>query len=45
MSAKFSKYAKRIKLKLVAGYMDGKVLEVEDVAKIATLPLDRQNQK
>ena len=48
MSAKIlSKYAKSgKKLKLVAGYMDGKVLEAEDVAKIATLPtLDEARAK
>ena len=48
MSAKIlSKYAKSgKKLKLVAGYMDGKVLEAEDVAKIATLPtLDEPRAK
>ena len=48
MSAKIlAKYAKRgSKLKLVAGYMDGKVLEAEDVAKIATLPtLDEARAK
>ena len=48
MSAKvLSKYAKSgKKLKLVSGYMDGKVLEAEDVAKIATLPtLDEARAK
>ena len=48
MSAKIlSKYAKSgKKLKLVAGYMDGKVSEAEDVAKIATLPtLDEARAK
>ena len=40
MSAKIlAKYAKKgSNLKIVAGFMDGKVLEAEDVAKIATLP-------
>ena len=40
MSAKIlAKYAKSgSSLKLVAGYMEGKVLGAEDVAKIATLP-------
>ena len=48
MSAKIlAKYAKTgSKLKLVAGYMDGKVLRAEDVAKIATLPtLDEARAK
>ncbi len=48
MSAKIlSKYAKSgSNLKIVAGYMDGKVLEAEDVAKIATLPtLDEARAK
>ena len=48
MSAKIlAKYAKSgSKLKLVAGYMDGKVLAAEDVAKIATLPtLDEARAK
>tara|TARA_S200000501_G_scaffold363630_1_gene394758 strand:- start:585 stop:1097 length:513 start_codon:yes stop_codon:yes gene_type:complete len=48
MSAKIlAKYAKSgSKLKLVAGYMDGKVLEADDVAKIATLPtLDEARAK
>ena len=48
MSAKIlAKYAKSgSKLKLVAGYMDGKVLGAEDVAKIATLPtLDEARAK
>ncbi len=48
MSAKIlAKYAKTgSKLKLVAGYMDGKVLGAEDVAKIATLPtLDEARAK
>ena len=48
MSAKIlSKYAKSgSSLKIVAGYMDGKVLEAEDVAKIATLPtLDEARAK
>ncbi len=48
MSAKIlAKYAKSgAKLKLVAGYMDGKVLEAADVAKIATLPtLDEARAK
>ena len=42
-----SKYAKSgSSLKIVAGYMDGKVLEAEDVAKIATLPtLDEARAK
>ena len=40
MSAKIlAKYAKKgSNLKIVAGFMDGQVLEAEDVAKIATLP-------
>ena len=48
MSAKIlAKYAKSgSSLKLVAGYMDGKVLGAEDVAKIATLPtLDEARAK
>ncbi len=40
MSAKIlSKYAKsNSPLKIIAGFMDGKVLEAKDVAQIATLP-------
>ena len=48
MSAKIlAKYAKSgSKLKLIAGYRDGKVLGAEDVAKIATLPtLDEARAK
>ncbi len=48
MSAKIlSKYAKKgSNLKIIAGFMDGKVLEAEDVAKIATLPtLDEARSK
>ena len=48
MSAKIlAKYAKQgSHLKIVAGFMDGKVLEAEDVAKIATLPtLDEARAK
>ena len=48
MSAKIlAKYAKSgSNLKIVAGYMDGKVLEAKDVAKIATLPtLDEARAK
>ena len=48
MSAKIlAKYAKKgSNLKIVAGFMDGKVLEAEDVAKIATLPtLDEARAK
>ena len=48
MSAKIlAKYAKKgSSLKIVAGFMDGKVLEAEDVAKIATLPtLDEARSK
>ena len=48
MSAKIlSKYAKTgSSLKIVAGFMDGKVLEAKDVAKIATLPtLDEARAK
>ena len=48
MSAKIlAKYAKKgSNLKIVAGFMDGKVLEAEDVAKIATLPtLDEARSK
>ena len=48
MSAKIlAKYAKKgSSLKIVAGFMDGKVLEAEDVAKIATLPtLDEARAK
>ena len=48
MSAKIlAKYAKAgSHLKIVAGFMDGKVLEAEDVAKIATLPtLDEARAK
>ena len=48
MSAKIlAKYAKSgSHLKIVAGFMDGKVLEAEDVAKIATLPtLDEARAK
>ena len=42
-----AKYAKSgSNLKIVAGYMDGKVLEAKDVAKIATLPtLDEARAK
>ena len=42
-----AKYAKGDShLKIVAGFMDGKVLEAEDVAKIATLPtLDEARAK
>ena len=42
-----SKYAKNnSKLKIVAGFMDGKVLEAKDVAEIATLPtLDEARAK
>ena len=42
-----AKYAKQgSHLKIVAGFMDGKVLEAEDVAKIATLPtLDEARAK
>ena len=48
MSAKIlAKYAKTSSsLKIVAGFMDGKVLEADDVAKIATLPtLDEARAK
>ena len=48
MSAKIlAKYAKSgSHLKIVAGFMDGKVLEASDVAKIATLPtLDEARAK
>ena len=48
MSAKIlAKYAKGDShLKIVAGFMDGKVLEANDVAKIATLPtLDEARAK
>ena len=48
MSAKIlAKYAKsNSALKIVAGYMDGKVLEAKDVAQIATLPtLDEARAK
>ena len=42
-----TKFAKsHNKLKIIAGFMDGKVLEAEDVAKIATLPtLDEARAK
>ena len=48
MSAKIlAKYSKgNSHLKIVAGFMDGKVLEAKDVAKIATLPtLDEARAK
>ena len=48
MSAKIlAKYAKGDShLKIVAGFMDGKILEAEEVAKIATLPtLDEARAK
>ena len=48
MSAKIlAKYSKgESKLKIVAGFMDGKVLEAKDVAEIATLPtLDEARAK
>ena len=48
MSAKIlAKYAKGDShLKIVAGFMDGKVLEANEVAKIATLPtLDEARAK
>ncbi len=48
MSAKIlSKYAKgSSNLKIIAGFMDGKVLEAKDVAQIATLPtLDEARAK
>ena len=48
MSAKIlAKYAKsNSALKIVAGYMDGKVLDAKDVAQIATLPtLDEARAK
>jgi len=48
MSAKIlAKYSKGdSKLKIVAGFMDGKILEAKDVAEIATLPtLDEARAK